>query len=77
MAETFTEQLLRRFLEQVDTGSRGQRSQRAIAKQIGLDHSTLSRWRTGGRSPDARSINKILTWVEQEERRSPPTPASL
>ena len=68
-AETFTEALLRRFTALVDAGSRGQRSQRAIAKEIGLNHSTLSRWRNGSRMPDAKSIDKILAWVEMEERR--------
>lgn len=70
MPETFTQQLLRRFLALVEIDSRGQRSQRAIAREIGLDHSTLSRWRHGGRRPDARSIDRILAWVEVEERRS-------
>jgi len=67
--ETFTESLLRRFSTLVEAGSRGQRSQRAIAKEIGLNHSTLSRWRNGSRMPDAKSIDKILAWVEMEERR--------
>jgi predicted transcriptional regulator len=71
MPETFTENLLRRFLAQVEDGSHGQRSQRAIAKEIGLNHSTLSRWRSGDRMPDAKSIDKILAWVEIEERRTP------
>lgn len=69
MPETFTENLLRRFLALVDTGSYGQRSQRAVAKEIGLNHSTLSRWKSGERLPDAKSIDKILSWVELEERR--------
>jgi len=69
MPETFTENLLRRFTQLVEAGSRGQRSQRAIAKEIGLNHSTLSRWRSGSRMPDAASIDKILAWVELEERR--------
>jgi transcriptional regulator with XRE-family HTH domain len=69
MAETFTESLLRRFIALVQSGSRGQRSQRAVAKEIGLDHSTVSRWRNGQRMPDAASIDKILTWVEAEEAR--------
>jgi transcriptional regulator with XRE-family HTH domain len=68
MPETFTENLLRRFISLVQAGSRGQRSQRSIAKEIGLDHSTLSRWRSGQRMPDAASIDKILAWVEREER---------
>lgn len=67
--ETFTENLLRRFLALMQDGTRSQRSQRAIAKEIGLNHSTLSRWRSGGRMPDAKSIDKILAWVEIEERR--------
>lgn len=70
MPETFTENLLRRFLALVETGSYGQRSQRAVAKEIGLNHSTLSRWRSGQRMPDAASIDKILSWVEIEERRT-------
>lgn len=69
MPETFTENLLRRFLSLVQVGSHSQRSQRAIAKEIGLNHSTLSRWRSGDRMPDAASIDKILAWVEMEERR--------
>lgn len=68
MAETITENLLRRFIRLVEAGSRGQRSQRAIAKEIGLNHSTISRWRSGDRMPDAKSIDKIYAWVEQEER---------
>lgn len=75
MPETFTENLLRRFLAQVESGSRGQRSQRAIAKEIGLNHSTLSRWRSGERLPDSKSIDKILAWVELEERRQRSMPA--
>lgn len=67
MPETFTENLLRRFVRLVESGSRGQRSQRAIAKEIGLNHSTISRWRSGSRLPDAASIDKILTWVTKEE----------
>jgi transcriptional regulator with XRE-family HTH domain len=50
-------------------GTRSQRSQRSIAREIGLNHSTLSRWRSGDRMPDANSIDKILAWVEIEERR--------
>ena len=69
MPETFTEGLLRRFIKLVETGSRGQRSQRAVAKEIGLNHSTLSRWRSGDRMPDAKSIDRILAWVEIEEKR--------
>lgn len=68
MPETITENLLRRFIRLVESGSRGQRSQRAIAKEIGLNHSTISRWRSGDRMPDAKSIDKIYAWVEQEER---------
>lgn len=68
MSETFTENLLRRFLSQINSGSHGHRSQRAIAKEIGLNHSTLSRWQNGNRMPDAKSIDKILAWVEMEER---------
>jgi transcriptional regulator with XRE-family HTH domain len=68
VAETFTQTLLRRFLRLVNDGSHGHRSQRAIAKEIGLNHSTLSRWRNGSRMPDAKSIDKILSWVEIEER---------
>lgn len=69
MTETFTENLLRRFTRLVEAGSRGQRSQRAIAKEIGLNHSTISRWRSGDRLPDSKSIDKILAWVEIEEKR--------
>lgn len=69
MPETFTQNLLRRFLSLMQDGSRSQRSQRAIAREIGLNHSTLSRWRSGERMPDAKSIDKILAWVEIEERR--------
>lgn len=69
MPETFTENLLRRFTAQIQAGSRGQRSQRKIAQEVGLNHSTLSRWRSGDRMPDAASIDKILAWVELEERR--------
>ncbi len=69
MAETFTESLLRRFVNLVESGSRSQRSQRSIAREIGINHSTISRWRGGSRMPDAASIDKILTWVELEERR--------
>lgn len=75
MSETFTESLMRRFVALIETGSRGQRSQRAIAREIGLNHATLSRWRGGTRKPDARSIDKILSWValeEQRDRRSRP-----
>jgi transcriptional regulator with XRE-family HTH domain len=68
MAETLTENLLRRFIRLVESGSRGQRSQRAIAKEIGLNHSTISRWRSGDRMPDAASIDKIAAWVEVEEK---------
>lgn len=69
MPETFTESLLRRFLALMKDGTRSQRSQRSIAREIGLNHSTLSRWRSGDRMPDANSIDKILAWVEIEERR--------
>ena len=69
MSETFTENLLRRFLSLMQDGTRSQRSQRSIAREIGLNHSTLSRWRNGERMPDANSIDKILSWVEIEERR--------
>ena len=69
MPETFTENLLRRFLALMQDGTRSQRSQRSIAKEIGLNHSTLSRWRSGGRMPDANSIDRIIKWVEIEERR--------
>lgn len=69
MPETFTVNLLRRFTELVDAGSHNQRSQRAVAKEIGLNHSTLSRWRSGSRMPDAKSIDLILAWVEIEEKR--------
>jgi transcriptional regulator with XRE-family HTH domain len=69
MPETFTENLLRRFTSLVEAGSRSQRSQRSIAKEIGLNHSTLSRWRSGSRMPDAKSIDRILAWVEIEEHR--------
>lgn len=69
MPETLTENLLRRFIRLVESGSRGQRSQRAIAKEIGLNHSTISRWRSGQRMPDSDSIDKIYAWVELEERR--------
>lgn len=68
MPETFTENLLRRFTSLVEAGSHSQRSQRAIARQIGLNHSTLSRWRSGERMPDAKSIDKILSWIEIEEK---------
>lgn len=71
MPETFTENLLRRFINLVDAGSRGQRSQRAVAREIGLNHSTLSRWRKGGRLPNARSLERIMSWVDIEERRTP------
>lgn len=74
MPETFTENLLRRFLALVEPGSYGQRSQRAVAREVGLNHSTLSRWRSGGRLPDSKSIDRIQAWVELEERRRGVTP---
>jgi len=41
----------------------GNREQRELADEIGINESTLSRYLSGKASPDAEGFSKILVWV--------------